>query len=109
MSFFFFVYTFFCVYMFCQIYRNMNTIVQDKSGDELVNIISENVGRMLRRKMDAVTCIRIAAESNAENNSSEYEEYNSNFTYFSGKYSQVIDEEPIEIPDNMLKNKNVYR
>lgn len=87
----------------------MNTIVQDKSGDELVNIISENVGRMLRRKMDAVTCIRIAAESNSENNSSESEEYNSNFTYFSGKYSQVIGESPSEIPDNMLKNKNIYR
>jgi len=45
----------------------MNTRVEHKSGEELVNIISENVGRMLRRKMDAVTCIRIAAEEAAEN------------------------------------------
>jgi len=78
----------------------MNTRVEDKSGEELVNIISENVGRMLRRKMDAVTCIRIAAEEAAERwNSSgldaayktgSYDEKIGNFSYISSKNSPVI-------------------
>ncbi|KAK2575608.1 hypothetical protein KPH14_011312 [Odynerus spinipes] len=88
------------------IYRSMNTRVQDKSGDELVSIISENVGRMLRRKMDAVTCIRIAAEANAE---IWEEEDEGNFTYYSGKYSPIGDKEEPTIPQNMKKNKKVYR
>ncbi|XP_043503016.1 voltage-dependent calcium channel subunit alpha-2/delta-3 isoform X1 [Polistes fuscatus] len=101
------------------IYKKMNTKVQDKSGDELVNIISENVGRMLRRKMDAVTCIRIAAESSGENSTSEsdddddnnynYYNNNNNFTYYSGKYSRVMNESSFKIPENMLKNQTIYR
>ncbi|XP_039304426.1 voltage-dependent calcium channel subunit alpha-2/delta-3 isoform X8 [Solenopsis invicta] len=47
-------------------YKSMNARVEDKSGEDLINIISENVGRMLRRKIDAVTCIQIAAEKAAE-------------------------------------------
>lgn len=81
----------------------MNTRVEDKSGEELVSIISENVGRMLRRKMDAVNCIRMAAEEIAE-------EWNStlsvegNFTYASGKWSTVNG-----VPSSCTKNCSVYR
>lgn len=61
----------------------MNTRVEDKSGEELVSIISENVGRMLRRKMDAVTCIRMRAEEIAE----EWDpsSVDGNFSYVSSK------------------------
>lgn len=72
----------------------MNTRVEDKSGEELVSIISENVGRMLRRKMDAVTCIRMKAEEIAEEWDSS--SMDGNFTYVSSKYI-------------MMKNSSVYR
>ncbi|XP_067204324.1 voltage-dependent calcium channel subunit alpha-2/delta-3 isoform X2 [Linepithema humile] len=84
-------------------YKSMNTRVEDKAGEELVNIISENVGRMLRRKMDAVTCIRIAAEEAAENwdpsvvdalyETGKYNEKIGNFSYISGKCSPVGDDD----------------
>ncbi|KOC64770.1 Voltage-dependent calcium channel subunit alpha-2/delta-4 [Habropoda laboriosa] len=83
----------------------MNTRVEDKSGEELVNIISENVGRMLRRKMDAVTCIRMTAEENAEN----WEDEEGNFTYVSGKYSRIVNEKQPTLPENMEKNVDAYR
>ncbi|XP_003707444.1 ca[2+] channel Muscle-specific alpha2/delta subunit isoform X2 [Megachile rotundata] len=86
-------------------YKAMNTRVEDKSGEELVSIISENVGRMLRRKMDAVTCIRMKAEEQAEN---WEDELGSNFTYVSGKYSKVNNENAT-IPENMEKNIDYYR
>ncbi|XP_017757436.1 PREDICTED: voltage-dependent calcium channel subunit alpha-2/delta-3 isoform X1 [Eufriesea mexicana] len=87
-------------------YKTMNTRVADKSGMELVNIISENVGRMLRRKMDAVTCIRMTAEEYAEN---WEDDEGANFTYVSGKYSPVVNDTPPEIPENMQKNISAYR
>ena len=89
-----------------QKYKAMNTRVEHKSGEELVNIISENVGRMLRRKMDAVTCIRMAAEEHAENWDNNEE---GNFTYVSGKYSKLMNETPPRIPSNMEKNVDAYR
>ena len=66
----------------------MNARVEDKSGEELINIISENVGRMLHRKMDAIICIRIAAEEAAENWDPSL--LDGNFSYVSGKCSPVI-------------------
>jgi len=68
----------------------MNARVEKKSGESLVNIISENVGRMLRRKMDAVTCIRIAAEKAAENWDQSLVVGSCNFSYVSSKCSSVI-------------------
>lgn len=64
----------------------MNARVEDKSGEELINIISKNVNRMLRRKMDAVTCIRIAAEETVESWNLSFENGNS---YISSKCSHV--------------------
>ncbi|XP_044586306.1 voltage-dependent calcium channel subunit alpha-2/delta-3 isoform X1 [Cotesia glomerata] len=88
-------------------YKLMNARVEDKSGEELIDIISESVGRMLRRKMDAVRCILKVAEDAAE-------EYNAtaagfNITYVSGKYSTIEDEDPPDIPKNMRKNASIYR
>lgn len=97
-------------YQFLQKYKSMNTRVEDKSGEELVNIISENVGRMLRRKMDAVTCIRIAAEEAAENwdpfvvdalyETDKYDEKTGNFSYISGKCSPVVNDDSAEENDD---------
>ncbi|XP_076666835.1 ca[2+] channel Muscle-specific alpha2/delta subunit isoform X2 [Andrena cerasifolii] len=88
-------------------YKAMNTRVEDKSGEELVSIISENVGRMLRRKMDAVTCIRMQAEAYAE--SWVDDEEDGNFTYVSGKFSRVAGQRSPTLPENMEKNVGVYR
>jgi len=86
----------------------MNTRVEHKSGEELVNIISENVGRMLRRKMDAVTCIRIAAEEAAENWDPSV--VDGNFSYVSGKYSPVNDKLSDDEDFNSAeKNNSAYR
>ncbi|XP_031833886.1 ca[2+] channel Muscle-specific alpha2/delta subunit isoform X3 [Nomia melanderi] len=85
----------------------MNTRVEDKSGEELVSIISENVGRMLRRKMDAVTCIRMKAEESAESWDSDEED--GNFTYVSGKYSPIVNQSAPQLPENMEDNVDVYR
>ncbi|XP_029165893.1 voltage-dependent calcium channel subunit alpha-2/delta-3 isoform X2 [Nylanderia fulva] len=89
-------------------YKSMNTRVEDKSGEELVSIISENVGRMLRRKMDAITCIRIAAEAVAENwdNTSLAD---GNFSYVSGKCSPVNGNSIEDSQCVKLKNDSAYR
>lgn len=87
----------------------MNARVEEKSGAELIEIISESVGRMLRRKMDAVRCILKVAEDAAE-------EWNltsaENLTYVSGKYSSIVgqsnDSAP-KIPEKMKVNASVYR
>lgn len=84
----------------------MNARVEKKSGEDLVNIISENVGRMLRRKMDAVTCIRIAAEEAAENWDPSL--MDDNFSYISGKCSPVIGHDSAN-KKYCKRNVNVYR
>ncbi|XP_057337277.1 voltage-dependent calcium channel subunit alpha-2/delta-3 isoform X3 [Microplitis mediator] len=88
-------------------YKLMNARVEDKSGEELIDIISESVGRMLRRKMDAVRCILKVAEDAAEEWNSTAASHN--ITYVSGKYSPVMDQDPPVIPSNMRKNASVYR
>lgn len=84
----------------------MNTRVEDKSGEELVSIISENVSRMLRRKMDAVTCIRIAAEAATEDWNKPL--VDGNFSYVSGKCSPVNGYSKNET-QCQRKNATVYR
>ncbi|XP_014299368.1 voltage-dependent calcium channel subunit alpha-2/delta-3 isoform X1 [Microplitis demolitor] len=88
-------------------YKLMNARVEDKSGEELIDIISESVGRMLRRKMDAVRCILKVAEDAAEEWNSTAASHN--ISYVSGKYSPVMDKDPPVIPSNMRKNASVYR
>lgn len=84
----------------------MNTRVEDKSGEELVSIISENVGRMLRRKMDAVTCIRITAEEATEDWNEPL--VDGNFSYVSSKCSPL---NGISKNNTQCKRKNmsIYR
>lgn len=90
-----------------QKYKTMNTIVVDKSGEELIKIISDSVGRMLRRKMDAVRCILKAAETAAEEYDPDVAE---NITYVSGKYSNFTgSSDAPEIPENMQANASIYR
>ncbi|XP_043273929.1 voltage-dependent calcium channel subunit alpha-2/delta-3 isoform X2 [Venturia canescens] len=87
-------------------YKTMNAIVVEKSGEELIDIISESVGRMLRRKMDAVRCILKVAEAAAE----EYvREENENVTYVSGKYSNVIDMPETSTPQSIRRNYSTFR
>ncbi|XP_012275945.1 voltage-dependent calcium channel subunit alpha-2/delta-3 [Orussus abietinus] len=88
-------------------YKEQNTRVEEKSGEELISVISESVGRMLRRKMDAVRCILQVAEEAAE-------EWNSsaplNLTYVSGKYSTVEDVGPgSDVPETMKPDQYMYR
>ncbi|KAF7991534.1 hypothetical protein HCN44_008905 [Aphidius gifuensis] len=102
-------------------YKNMNARVEDKSGTELIEIISESVGRMLRRKMDAVRCILKVAEDAAEkwdlndDNDNNVKNNNiNNLTYVSSKYSPVVDKngqikiQP-KIPEKMKSNAHIYR
>ncbi|XP_051159665.1 voltage-dependent calcium channel subunit alpha-2/delta-3 isoform X3 [Leptopilina boulardi] len=79
-------------------YKEMNTKVVHKSGDELIEVIRESVGRMLHRKMDAVRCILKAAESASENYET-LENYDG-LTYVSGKFSEALDEEVL-LPENL--------
>ncbi|XP_020292815.1 voltage-dependent calcium channel subunit alpha-2/delta-3 isoform X2 [Pseudomyrmex gracilis] len=102
-------------------YKSMNTRVEDKSGEKLVEIISKNVSRMLRRKMDAVTCIRMAAEEAAENwdtsfvdsfffnNSAKRYNPKSNFSYTSGKCSPVNGEPAENDVYCERENNSTYR
>ncbi|XP_015127549.1 voltage-dependent calcium channel subunit alpha-2/delta-3 isoform X1 [Diachasma alloeum] len=96
-------------------YRELNARVEEKSGEELIEIISESVGRMLRRKMDAVRCILIRAEEEALNHDDSERNVDvikSSLTYISGKYSWVIDgdnDTQPEIPENMRNDSHIYR
>ncbi|KAL0134742.1 hypothetical protein PUN28_001483 [Cardiocondyla obscurior] len=91
---------------FLEKYKSMNVRVENKSGEDLVNIISENVGRMLRRKMDAVTCIRLAAEEAAENWDPSFAD--GNFSYISSKCSSVIGHDSAK-KESCKRDGNVYR
>ncbi|XP_015587853.1 voltage-dependent calcium channel subunit alpha-2/delta-3 isoform X2 [Cephus cinctus] len=87
-------------------YKDLNARVENKSGEELISIISENVGRMLRRKMDAVRRILSVAEDAAEYwNVTESED----FSYVSGKYSQVEKEPTVILPKTMKNDSDIYR
>lgn len=82
-------------------YHQLNARVVDKAGDDLIGIISKSVGRMLRRKMDAVRCILKKAESAAQEFDDtkirEVKYFKNetikelNLTYYSSKYSPVLD------------------
>ena len=84
----------------------MGVRVAHKSGDDIIRTISENVSRMLSRKMDAVKCLFKEAEKLSE----EWKEpYVRNFTYYSAKYSNVTIEDRFimsNVPKNMQENNN---
>jgi hypothetical protein len=79
----------------------MGVRVEHKSGDEIIKNISENVGRMLSRKMDAVQCLYKEAERISEMWDANF---TTNFTYYSAKYSNATIENVLKIsniPENM--------
>ncbi|XP_075149778.1 ca[2+] channel Muscle-specific alpha2/delta subunit [Haematobia irritans] len=90
-------------------YKEYNARVEFKNGTELIQSITENVGRMLARKMDAVRCIMEVAEREYENfvfNETEAE----NFTYYSSKFSKFNDNSSEELIGNLKEeNANMYK
>lgn len=71
-----------------QRYKKYNARVMNKSGEELIESIVENVGRMFYRKIEAVRCILMKAENVSEHFEFENEMVK-NLTYYSSKYSTV--------------------
>ncbi|XP_011305920.1 voltage-dependent calcium channel subunit alpha-2/delta-3 isoform X2 [Fopius arisanus] len=96
-------------------YREMNARVEEKSGEELIEIISESVGRMLRRKMDAVRCILLRAEEEAlyyNDSETNVDVIKSSLRYVSGKWSWLTNEDnatQAKIPKNMQNDSYIYR
>ena len=76
----------------------------NKSGEELIESIVENVGRMFHRKIEAVRCILMKAESVSERfdfNESMVE----NLQYYSSKYSSIDNKGPsYPLPELMAEN-----
>lgn len=86
----------------------MGVRVEHKSGEEIIQKISENVGRMLSRKMDAVKCLYKQAERVSETWNGDF---NTNFTYYSAKYSEATDDGTFKtsnVPANMNHLKFSY-
>ncbi|XP_014218432.1 voltage-dependent calcium channel subunit alpha-2/delta-3 isoform X2 [Copidosoma floridanum] len=79
-----------------QRYKKMGVRVEHKSGEDIIQKISENVGRMLSRKMDAVKCLYKEAERVSE---TWMEEFDYNFTYYSAKYSNATDDGVLKVPN----------
>lgn len=89
-----------------QRYKKYNARVMNKSGEELIESIVENVGRMFYRKIEAVRCILLKAE-----NVSEQFEYNEtmaeNLHYHSSKYSRIGNNtSPYALPN--LDDASIY-
>lgn len=75
--------------------------MENKSGEEIIKTISENVGRMLSRKMDAVKCLYKKAELMSQDWNDTTRD---NLTYYSAKYSNATIENELKtanIPSNM--------
>ncbi|XP_046603816.1 voltage-dependent calcium channel subunit alpha-2/delta-3 isoform X1 [Neodiprion virginianus] len=98
-------------------YVKQNARIEEKSGQEMVKSISDSVGRMLSRKMDAVRCILKKAEEAAElYNASGLPDRlhltnetipSMNMSYFSGKYSSV-NNVPVKLPESLLNTSAMY-
>lgn len=93
-------------------YKQFNARVENKSGDELMDYIANNVGRMLRRKMDAIRCVINVAEEVAEEFHYD-EEAAKNFRYYSSRYSPIAGQEvndPEELwPPGIIQNNETYK
>lgn len=75
-----------------------------KSGEELIESIVENVGRMFYRKIEAVRCILMKAEKVSEEFEFNEEMIN-NLTYYSSKYSKLGNRDPAcARTESMIKN-----
>ncbi|XP_046751290.1 voltage-dependent calcium channel subunit alpha-2/delta-3 isoform X2 [Diprion similis] len=98
-------------------YVKQNARIEEKSGMEMVKSISESVGRMLSRKMDAVRCILETAERSAVlYNASALPQRigltnetirNMNMSYISGKYSSV-NNVSVQLPESLINTSAMY-
>lgn len=91
-------------------YKQFNARVEQKDGHELINYIADNVGRMLRRKMDAIRCVINVAEEAAE----EYvydKEVSEQYCYYSSKYSPIAGEkyDPDLWPPGIAELNETYK
>lgn len=78
----------------------MHTRIEDKSGEELIKIITHSIGNMLKHKMEALQCIQEAAEFAAQNWEWHIE---GNISYVSAKYSPGPGE---DLPEMIYELKN---
>lgn len=91
-----------------QRYKKYNARVMNKSGEELIDSIVENVGRMFYRKIEAVRCLLNKAESVSEN--FEFDEsMTENLTYYSSKYSSIGgNKSRYSLPESMEHKASMY-
>ncbi|KAH8323327.1 hypothetical protein KR067_005091 [Drosophila pandora] len=90
-------------------YKEYNARVELKNGTELIQSITDNVGRMLARKMDAVRCIQERAETVNENFEFNLTWAETNFTYISSKYSTFNGNSSEELQPNEADYAYMYR
>ncbi|KAH8273978.1 hypothetical protein KR044_006824 [Drosophila immigrans] len=90
-------------------YKEFNARVELKNGTELIRSITANVGKMLARKMDAVRCIQERAEIVNENFEFNQTYAESNFTYFSSKYSPFNGNSSEQLEPNEAEYAYMYR
>lgn len=90
-------------------YKEFNARVELKNGTELIRSITANVGKMLARKMDAVRCIQEKAEQVNENFEFNMTYAETNFTYYSSKYSPFNGNSSEELAENEKAYEYMYR
>ncbi|XP_067001120.2 voltage-dependent calcium channel subunit alpha-2/delta-3 isoform X2 [Anabrus simplex] len=81
-------------------YKRLNARVQIKDGRKLLNSINDNVGRMLKWRIDAIQCVRAAAEEIAEE--FEYDGCE-DCGFHSAKFSAVNGIVPEDVPEKLPK------
>ncbi|XP_060667077.1 voltage-dependent calcium channel subunit alpha-2/delta-3 [Drosophila nasuta] len=90
-------------------YKEYNARVELKNGTELIQSITANVGKMLARKMEAVRCIQEKAEIVNENFEFNQTYAESNFTYYSSKYSTFNGNSSEQLEPNEAEYSYMYR
>ncbi|XP_015836573.2 voltage-dependent calcium channel subunit alpha-2/delta-3 [Tribolium castaneum] len=88
-------------------YVYLNAQVETKDLENLISEVGKDIERMMDRKSDAIKCIIEEAE-----NLSQYWVYNnSEYQYYSSKYSNVVNETKInlaQLSEALKRNENMY-
>ncbi|XP_044257646.1 voltage-dependent calcium channel subunit alpha-2/delta-3-like [Tribolium madens] len=88
-------------------YVYLNAQVETKDLENLISEVGKDIERMMDRKSDAIKCIIEEAES-----LSQYWVYNnSEYKYYSSKYSNVVNESKIDLAElspALKNNENMY-
>lgn len=79
-----------------------------KNGTELIKSITANVGKMLARKTDAVKCIQAKAEQVFENFDYNQTYAETEFQYYSSKFSAFEGKSAEELMDHLKNNSYMY-